>query len=78
MKNDFHHARFGDFQVIGAWYGSRENSAIGSLQTILGGMDSIALLVVDFSAEEQDTHGAPLETPSNEELQKILDNLNYR
>lgn len=64
---------FGNFTVLGAWYASSGGGNMGTLDAILKGWDYVVLLVVDFSAEIPESLGRPQNSPSNEELQKILE-----
>ena len=68
-------ARFGNYHILALWFGSKENSATGSLETVLHTMDCIALLAAEFSPEKARVlkNEAWREPPPKEKLQSILD-----
>jgi hypothetical protein len=73
-QNDFRGELFGDFLVIGAFYGASEPIGMGSLDLLLRNPGSLALLVVEFSEELQPPSRIMQKSPpSDEELQKILE-----
>ncbi len=63
---------FGEFRVLGATYGAKENVATGQVDSLLRNMDFLILLVVDFLPEAMSSESGMVELPTDEELQGLL------
>lgn len=72
-SNQMQFDKFGEFQVLAASYGTKENVATGPVESLLRNMDFIVLLVVDFLPEATDSEDGPVVYPSEEELQGVIE-----
>ena len=73
--NAIQNEKFGDFRILAATYGSKENVASGPVESLLQNMDFLALLVVDFLPEKMNSNERMVEFPSEGELQGGLEGI---
>lgn len=71
-SNQMQYESFGDFRVLAAYYGAKENVASGPVEGLLRNMDFLALLVVDFLPGELDPSGGPMVYPTEQQLQEVI------
>jgi len=72
QNNQMQFEKSGDFQVLAASYGTKENVSTGPVENLLRDMDFLALLVVNFLPEEMEPSEGPMVYPSEEELQEVV------